>query len=567
MKQRNTNKKQLFHLLSFFLILLLAFALCGCRESRVIEEILYSQAAEDIDLQNQIKVSNNDENNQQKNEKIEEKKKDDTQRERDRKRKTPLKGDGDSKGTASKAKHDSNSENKNKADDKSNQGGKDKGKGKDGAGGRPDKPQDGDGTGGATNDPNGRKIVDASGSTVKVPKNVDSVTATGEAAVIVQMLGGKGALMASSSDFLSSSLAQSVFGSEGIAKVKSAWDGDGSSAMSESNFQQLLKKKPDVCFSISGQTTFSDSQLSRLKEKKIAVVTLPEMNSQDEVSQSVTIVGEVLGNKSGKGGTNAPKEARRYNAYCKDLVKEVKGKVGGSVYTLFLSDWDEDAHYKLSSGSKITAEGNGVAVTPTAQQAGLVSEYLGVGGAKNSAVTYNSRDKSYWYVSPLAPTTRTMHISGSMASSTAQGVNLTQMNNEDYLGQSGFPGIVVADKEVKRGLEKDRNKGGNNSLWKNYGKVSASSGNVRNGYGFLDEDGSIVSTTIRDDYDIHVNPSGVGDWTGGSVESVLESVWAANIFHNAYSDSQLKAKIKEFYQKFYRHKLTDSEYAKIIAGR
>lgn len=560
-KKMKTSSK----LLAVLLIPVVMFTMAGCRESKVIEQILYDQMAEEIDWDNDTKVADNNKENKEKDEDLEEKKKDDTDRQRDRKREAPLQGDGKDNGKASGTTHDSNSDNNNKSEDKSTKPGDKDGDGDDGSSNKDQQQTPGDGTGGATDDPNGRPIVDDSGKEVEVPEDVNKVTAVGEAALVTQMLGGGGTLIASSDSFVSDPLACSVFAGEGISDVERAWNGDGSTAISDSSFEKLLAKKPDVCFSISGQSTFSDAQRSKLKQAGIAEVTLPSMTTASGVKQAVTIVGDVLGDRTAKGGTDAPELAKQYVSYCEDLQQEVEAKVGNkSAYTLLISDWDSSASYKLYSGSKITRSGTGVAVAPTSLKAGLVSSFMETGGVKNSASKYSNRNKSYWYTSPLNPVTRTLSYTGNAAAKPQDGVVLTRAKSDDtyrYLGTSDFPAIVVAKGSIKEKIKKD------DTMWKVYGRTSSSSGNVQDEYGFNDEDGNIIPTTIHGNYDIHVNPSGIGNWTGGSVESVLECVWAAGTFHEGtYSKSDIRKTIEDFYKTFYRHTLTEQEYQRILEG-
>ncbi len=75
-----------------------------------------------------------------------------------------------------------------------------------------------------------------------------------------------------------------------------------------------------------------------------------------------------------------------------------------------------------------------------------------------------------------------------------------------------------------------------------------------------------VQSTIVGEYEIYVNPYGVGCWADGSAESVLESVWAAQIFHGAYTQEELEQTVREFYSSFYRYDLSAAELAAILSG-
>lgn len=100
-------------------------------------------------------------------------------------------------------------------------------------------------------------------------------------------------------------------------------------------------------------------------------------------------------------------------------------------------------------------------------------------------------------------------------------------------------------------------------MWKNYGKVTSKSGIISD-YGFLDEDGNIVKTTIVGDYRIYVNPSGAASWTNGSVESIIEPIWLAWKFHNAYTEEEVRETVRTFYRKFYRYELSEEQIDRIL---
>ena len=85
-------------LLAFFML----FSLSGCRESKVIQEILYDQASKDIDYDNLTKVANNDENNKEKDPNLSKKKIDKSKRDADQKKVAAKKGTGKNEGKAAK---------------------------------------------------------------------------------------------------------------------------------------------------------------------------------------------------------------------------------------------------------------------------------------------------------------------------------------------------------------------------------------------------------------------------------------------------------------------------------
>ncbi|MCB6992612.1 hypothetical protein LI177_03810 [bacterium 210820-DFI.6.37] len=560
-------------ILILIMVVICAVLLSGCRESLVIQEVIYDQASEDIDFNNKMKIAENNENSSNEDKTLPRKKNSETDKKTDEEHQASKKGDKKNEGEAPDTKYNS--------DAKENQDNDSEGS-KPGETGEKDSAAEDDSSAGASDNPNDRQIYDGNGNKVDLPEEVNSAVVTGDAAPIVQMLGGKSILSGSSSSFTSNSLAMRVFASEDVENTETLWDGDGSSAMSSSNFQKLLQMKPDVCVTISGQNSFSSSQLNTLKTKKIAVVTLPALTSSDNIRSAVSILGEMIGDRSGQdGGVNAKELASEYDKYCKNLIREVKGKTGlftwnnidfntGSKnaqntasdgqYTLYVSQW-ENASYKITTNSGgVLYRDSGVAVAPQGYSNSPLSYFLSVAGVCNNGARFVRSAKSEYAIVPFNRNVLHHNTSGtySFYSDTNESFVKVQDASMDIgLGESSFKSILVESNDVKNKIQAS-------DSWKFYGKVTAN--NVTE-YGFIASDGSLIPSYIRGNYSIYVNPCGVSSWTDGSVESILETKWAAWKFHSAYSESQVKEELKNFYSKFYRYNLSDSQVNSILSGK
>lgn len=556
------------------ILAIVVLSLSGCRESMVIQEIIYDQASEDIDFQNDLKIAKSDENSQNEDENMPTKKNKENKEKNKEEHQASKKGDKDNNGSASNTTYNKNSKN----NDKNNTNGT-----KTGNNGESSTPSDDNTTAGPSDNPNDRQIYDGNGNIVDLPEEVNSVVVTGSAASIVQMLGGKSIISGSSSSFTSNALARQVFEAEDIGNTKTLWDGDGSSVMSSSNFENLLKMKPDVCVTISGQNSFSSSQLSTLKSKNIAVVTLPALTSSDNIQTAVNVVGDMIGDRSGEeGGVNAKELATDYEKYCNNLISEVKQKTGlftwnnidfntgektanntasDGQYTLYISQWSESA-YKItnSSGTTLFKDNTGVAVAPKGYSDSPLSYYLSVAGVCNNGARFVRNQKSQYAVSPFNRNVF-KHSTGEFefyGDSNESFVRAWNGGSIDVgLGESKFKSIIVDSQTIKNKIQ-------SSDSWKYYGKATVN--NVTD-YGFVADDGSMITSYIRGDYNIYVNPYGVESWTDGSVESVLETIWTAWKFHGAYTESDVKNELKEFYSKFYRYDLSDSQAESILAGK
>ncbi|MCD8254741.1 MAG: hypothetical protein LUC36_04240 [Oscillospiraceae bacterium] len=102
-----------------------------------------------------------------------------------------------------------------------------------------------------------RTVADDFGSVYEVPANVSSVAAVGDAAVAVLMLGGADCLAASNEDLTENALAVSVFPE--LADIPALWSGDGSKILGSAELQQLIALHPDVCIELSGGSMLSNT--------------------------------------------------------------------------------------------------------------------------------------------------------------------------------------------------------------------------------------------------------------------------------------------------------------------
>jgi len=591
MRKSNISILLILILSAFFLTLL-----TGCRHSELLNQVIYTDNAQ-IDTNNNTELNNNNENNVNEDEYLASKKDTyDSKTERDWKKNEPEKGKAESETPVPDEINDNNA-----ASDK------------DAVGVEPNQQQDGqtdsqqdsgqndsgdsqNGTGTeATTNRVLRQIVNGIGETVNVPQSVDKVAAVGSGASMVQMLGGEGRLIASSSSLTKSSLAEAVFSDQNISAVQTLWSGEGNNVMSDSDFQKLISLKPDVCFEISGQTSFSDSQLAELKAKDIYYVVLPCLNTSSNIKSAVNIIGSVLGDKSAKGGTNAPAIADQYCKWYDGIIKKVGQRVKrfnyndidfdydkyanrdektlipettDGYYSLFISGWSDNTSYKIYSDTYVTMQGTGVAIAPSGYSKSPLSYYMSLAGTVNTAATYADQyQQQLWYVNPLQSSTRIIEFSGNDGVYTNE--NLTCIkdttngsNGTVYLGDKEFPAIIVANNSIKEKIENDA---ANRRFWTNYGEISSADGKVH-GWGFSDEIGQFISTTIRDNYNIYVNPDGVDSWTDGSAEGVLESMWIAMKYYGAFSDSEMRTEVSNFYKTFYHYTLSESQLSQILTG-
>lgn len=488
--------------------------------------------------------------------------------------------------------------------------------------------ESGDEDGGDADDSND-SAYDDDGDIVDLPDDVYTIAAPGEAGLITQMLGGEGVLLASSQSFLDNSVVQFTFADEGIGDVASLWENDGSNPMSDDAFAQLLNLAPDCCITIDGQTNFSDSQKKQLEDAGIDIMMIPELTSAANIVTAVGSVGQILGDHE-VGNTTSLQLAQDYVAYEQKLVEDIVSRKGffayknsskyygnwnfisGGDYTLILWDWDDTFSFQYFYDGTAYISQSGGAVVEYGIADSPASYYISAAGIMNTGEkedpntvyraifwpfytinisnsigeigytpgkgnvvdstpypsgTYNSANYGSYMLQngEYNATYDSKYMSAGRSSRENNGQG-AQNIDVVYIGEDRFPYAIAATQRIKEKVDESKNSStglyatrpngidvGVN-LWD---KINSITAEVINGY-----------TTVRLDYEVVVNPSGCGSWLDGSVESVLESVWASNLYWGSQtvSDTLMKTKIKDFYRDFYRHNLSSSELEDIMDG-
>ena len=417
-----------------------------------------------------------------------------------------------------------------------------------------------------------RQVVDAAGRTVELPETVEHVAAVGEAAILVEMLGGRGRLSASSA-----SMGQGLSGQLLTEDHETLWSGDGRSPLSGEGFSRLLELAPQACLELSGQTSFSEEQIETLKEAGIAYVVLPSLNTDPGIRDAVALVGQVLGSE---GEADARKRAEEYmdfhdrvlalaasrvQAFLPDGIDYATGKSAGEmpasdgVYAVFVSGWDPAAKYSLHDDAYETLSGTGLPYTATGYLRSPVTYYLSLAGVANSAAlkenNYSITGTKLKYISPIHSPNKTLSVESTAGITYDPGYVFTSAGNR-FLGESAFPAVVAANEEIRKGIK-------DCPLWADYGVTESSTG-LTSGYGFPDQNGDIVITTVHGPYAVLVLPSGVGNWAEGSAESVLTTLWAAWKLRGAVSESEVRSFTTEFYERFYEIRLSETQLDAIL---
>lgn len=435
----------------------------------------------------------------------------------------------------------------------------------------------GSGTGTAENSlPDGndseREIVDDNGEESEVPEQASSLTAVGNAALIVEMLGG-GDRMIFSSESLKVGMASRMFDT---SATQALWQGNGQAPLSAQDFQLLLDSAPAACLEVSGQTTFSEEQVQEMRSAGIEYAVLPAITSLSSACQAVDQTAKLIGTRK------AEEKSEEFQKFCSDIESFVSGRTsayspdginyedGSSNYSLsesngvlalYISAWDASAHYLLHNES-VALEGNGAALVRTGYYHHPVTAFLSQAGVANaSALSENNysltpNSVKIRYVNPVVNSLYNLDITGGVSEANFTKEYVYTATSLGNLGEDRYHDVIVPEESVRQAILSD-------GLWKVY-PYRTSSGGHSAGYGFPDKNGSLVETTIHGNYEISVMPQGAGDWNNGSAESVMIPVWTLWKIRGLADRTEMVGYLQEFYQKFYQYTLSDTEIRQIL---
>lgn len=421
-----------------------------------------------------------------------------------------------------------------------------------------------------------------------IPENVATVAAVGEAALFVEMLGGTNRLLAASSNFVANGLANAVFSD--MANIKGLWEKDGETAMTDAQFQQLLTTNPEAVFYIADAEygtvqSFSEAQLTQLNQKGIYTVPLLMFSTTSNIMNNVRVMGKVLGKRNDiNGAKDANDMADKYIRWIEDISKgfghtfsgpekwnldQKEPFNSGSVvrensyaedgqYTILISGWDD---------SVSTSRDQGVAYARTGytRRNSPASFFLSLGGAANTAALVTDTGGGIPYF-PVVPTY--MDLNGANVNGKYQSADTWRSKSNQV---TGFAGNFIGDsiKKIVVDSANTYNMIMQSNAWAPTDHVTDNEGS--GGYGYINGSGRFIASNIHgSDYQVIINPCGIGSWTEGSPEAPLEALWANQIFNNGLSADDafnaIAADVQQFYQEFYGFSISSTELDYIKAG-
>lgn len=392
--------------------------------------------------------------------------------------------------------------------------------------------------------------IDSSGNPEQLPENVGTVAAQGMEATIVQMLCGKGALVAANESWAPTMLAAGAFPNEGLESVVAGWDDDGTP-----NLSALAAAAPNCIIEESETRGLTDEEMSALAEKGVSctVVTvykLGETNTLDSsIVQNVQTIGELL--KDANTQYDAQQQAKTYKQLHDQAIDNCLNANGGyswrmvngsdfkeiyqdrgtdttrlssnRVATAFIDSWYTDVpattashrSYNQASMSYLAGDSdvlsvNGVGMSMPGNVAGtynLIDYLLQCGGVVNESYITGKRD-SELPVPVVAGGYDDLGLSGVVEQRSIPSAlwfcetsSLDNSANWTLVGSQAYPGVIVRNQSIADSV--------------------VASAQTANGY-----------YNVGNAYGVYVLPSGLcGSWADGTPESFLAAPWAYCVFH------------------------------------
>ncbi len=393
------------------------------------------------------------------------------------------------------------------------------------------------------------------------PVSYGEVMATGNAAILVQMFGGKGALFGTDASTLAAM--QKYFPAEELEGILVLWNGSSADGVDGTQLNKLKETDalPEYC--VLDASVLKEGDVSVLTKAGVTCQAL-QFDSYENMISSAESVASLL------GSDQAAEQKAAYISFCQ-RIQEMVSEYSSSKYTLFVSDWDYDARLTITTKAGTWESVNGLAVGSrlSSSPADDMWSFAGINNNySTSSKNYrggnylnNSSMLSYDYAYlcqlfclPLTP----------MKTNLVYPIELYNNALLWGLGEDPYPALIVDTKEIRDTLLADKNYG---SSTQSGGIMSVYPVNQNTHVLMINGSPTDALAYIQDDYEVYVNPYGLGDWVGGSPESILEAVWAAWRIQGTCTEDQVKDAVREFYSVFYRCDITDSQLNSILAGK
>lgn len=443
------------------------------------------------------------------------------------------------------------------------------------------------------------------------PPQVASIAAFGEYAVIVQMIGGAGALAATDADTLKSEF-KNVFDTSGIKK---GWSDEGTAK--GMNVDAIVKSGAEVILVTDSAylEELSDKDFEKLRKAGIRTVPVFDMSCSQNIKANVATVGALLqGSEKAAYGSEAENRAADYADFHDRVVRASAAAVGGMAvdsgetiyqsseksdkdvekgderYTLLVDEYEKSAKYVGDGVADGWKPANGVAFCSAGYSTTPVSYYIQTGGLINNAAAQTTMGSAgkvpvwqfRWNIFPFASGEWTnidvrlmkgMNFERPLLDS---GLNIDEATKlGEGWGTDSFPILIATSTKIKEALVDNSKK--ERGLYRPYNWVEFESDTVENAVSPETSDGTPLYSCIGSASEdsptnsmsegsafadaIAVTPSGLFcDWTEGTVESFLEAAWVSDEVRGG-SGIDWEQEAEDFYRTFYDYSIDASRLA------
>lgn len=438
------------------------------------------------------------------------------------------------------------------------------------------------------------------------PLPAAAVAAYGDAAVMVEMLGGKGALAAADASLLKTDFAKVV--DEGL-DLATGWSGDGTEKGSI-KADAIIKSGADTVLVYSSDEIGKDD-FKKLNDAGVAVQQIYPNTNTSNIKRNAATIAAMLADGETERAQDPTAMAEKYTAFLDDTIAAACKKANGSEtavagskvleksnddyagsgeakYTLVMDDYNANALYSKSfgdwspacKGALLATMGVSTSATSFYVQAGGLVNTAAVKGASSGKIIawqFNTNIVTFKKNAWSGLTADTVFPSGSGYELTL--FTLTRSSTgqaEGNFGSEVFPKVIVGSQTAASAFINNSKKA--NGIYHPYGYVSMGEG--LGGYFGPAETDDLVFSTIGVDGEanvfgdaipedaVAVCPTGLfSSWIEGtSPESFLMAAWVNDEVNDDSGDVDWEDRVTDFYRTFYRCDLSSGQLSIIEQG-
>ena len=247
-------------------------------------------------------------------------------------------------------------------------------------------------------------LTDTTDDLADIP-TVDCIAAYGQFAVIVEMIGGEGALAAADKEMLANEGFQQVFAERGVSGVATGWTGDGTDS-SDMDVDAIIESGAGAILATSEAyfNKLSNDDKQKINDAGIECCVVSALSDSSGIKRTVTVVGKLLRESTAiDASVDTVQNAKDYKTFHNQVLKAAMSSNGGKLasadsttyernnqdsysydssanWTLLIDEWDTSVTLKSGALSM-----NGIGIATIGYATTPASFYIQAGGLINSA--------------------------------------------------------------------------------------------------------------------------------------------------------------------------------------